>query len=244
MNLQFLRVNSYYELELEHKIPVISEFYIGQDLGIADQLPAKILKNITEIRTKYNRLLLKVYSNKFMNDLKFSDELFNTTKDFETLESRLKELKVKKPIDQQRLKSVTKQFQQNFKKIATFMNALADLKANRLPLSFLPEDQLIYEFENNRELIDLTENVHIPVFSSQFLELHYTRQILKLNSFTLDKKSSMFFNPTTSGLLKYSLLIPFENKKWDFDAPEFKCTKKEDLTPFYQKKERIDDLLE
>ena len=208
---------------MKTKIPKIGEFHLEEN-AIGNDLSGETKKNLSKVRGSANKLIIYIYSVEFMNGL---SEIKKVKNRFEKFEKKLKSLKKAGVLMKEILAFIVTNYLDKIEKMKQFLSDLAKLKECLLPKRFVSEHLLTKELSN----LKIDEQKIKSIFVHDFLDVYYKKKIVKLNYFKLQRKSSLFFNSNTTGLLYYSIHLPFQ-----FNANITKqCTPLVQLPLFYHR---------
>lgn len=232
-HLEHRIINSFYRLSLTNELPKVKHYMVTH-LDEPKFLKDEALKSFKKAKYDYEKLLLVVYSENFINHLnnKEFDVIGETFQDYKKVEAEMKEvLSLDKGYPQDEVEKARKTFSENMKRIEDLLQIyILGRKNFMIPALINAEDlgAALHHLHNK------LESHQIPSFEGLFIYAYYEHPIATVTGFKLDRASKMFFSPESKGTISFDVVIPFENKNYEKEIDKVKCVKaKGNLPAFY-----------
>lgn len=222
-------VNSFYRLQLNKRLPKIQEFYLSntEPPNFDDPNDYDRLK---DFHMDYDMLLLDVYSETFMKNLK-NEDVTSKVEDYNRLENTMKKIIAWNKGFNNNFTDWRNFYYQKMRKTGTLLKNLLKAKAELLNDFFVTPSEL------EQVLLSLTvDQQHVPSFGGIFLYIYYSKPVMWMTGMTLQRQSKLFFSPESNGTIHFDLVVPFNNLNYENDLKTGHCAKAIELPAFYRNK--------
>ena len=222
-------VNSFLRVSFEKELPKIKDFYLSKT-DMPDLVNANYTERFKNFHLSYDELLVEVYNEEYINDLKNKNVLIKLKRLVE-LEEEIDDI-FNNAIYTSNKKEWREYYDGKIKKTKTLIENLADARKNVLNDFFMP----FQEFEKLLSSLTFTQYQE-PSFSGLFPFIIYSKQIFAVSDMRLDRKSGLFTSPQSNGVLYCNIYLPVNNLKYNEEMLQSEeCARTKDLPLFYRKK--------
>lgn len=222
-------MNSFLRVSFEKELPKIKDFYLSKT-DMSDLVNANYTERFKNFHLSYDELLVEVYNEEYINDLKSKNVLIKLKRLVE-LEEEIEDI-FTNAIYTSNKKEWREYYDGKIKKTKTLIENLADARKNVLNDFFMP----FQEFEKLLSSLTFTQYQE-PIFSGLFRFIIYSEQIFAVSDMRLDRKSGLLTSPQSNGVLYCNIYFPVNNLKYNEEMLQSEeCARTKDLPLFYRKK--------